>query len=167
MRLLAQAHLATVAQQTLPIAHSMAQQASTTVTAPRPRSSSPQTAETGRNAKSHSPEKDEKETPIRVASQPARRIRGKSKGPTISDYTETPGQSSSGPATAAELARGRQPERDFKNLAVSTIMKQVSITQLRNLLKERGEYTDALMSKEHLSTMLKDCLLYTSPSPRD
>ena len=145
----------------------------------RPRSSSPQMidykhqsperGEDTRPNKSRPPERDDVEkekTPVRVASQPARRIRGKSKGPTISDYTETrgqsssgpdtQGQSSSGPATAAELARERQPKRDFKNLAVSTIMKQVSITQLRNLLKERGEYTDALMSKEHLSTMLKD-----------
>ena len=116
-----------------------------TVTVPRDparkRSSSPQTAETKRNTKSHSPERDEEEeeTPVRFASQSARRIGGKSKGHTINNYVETPGQSSSGAAAPAETTRGRQPERDFKNVAVSTIMKQVSIVELRKLLEERGQ----------------------------
>ena len=122
---------------------------------------SPERGEDTRPNKSRPPGRDdiEKESPVIFASQPARRIRGKSKGPTISDYTETrgqsssgpdtqgqsssgpataaetQGQSSSGPATAAEIARGRQPERDFKNVATNTIMKQVSIAQLRKLLK--------------------------------
>ena len=35
-------------------------------------------------------------------------------------------------------------------------MRQVSIAQLRKLLKERGEHTDDKMNKEHLANMLKD-----------
>ena len=94
IRLLALGHLTTVAQQTLPIAHSMAQLHGATITVPSDpiatsqRSSSPQTTasknnspergEDRRHNRSRPPERDEeeKETPVRNTSQPARRIRG-------------------------------------------------------------------------------------------
>ena len=101
--------LATISQQTLPVAHNRATEFynGMTITVPsdpaRNRSSSHQ------RAKSHSPEKVEQEdTPVRHASQPvARRIRGKSRGQPTSPYVDNPGASSSGPAPAAEEPRGR------------------------------------------------------------
>ena len=172
------AQLAAISQNTLPIAHSMAQLHGASVTVPsdpvRNRSSSHQRADTKHESpergedkrynRSRPPERDEvekDETPTRHASQPpARRIRGKSKGELPRVYVETQGASSSGDTQVAEEPRGRSTTaapfgRDFRNLAISTITKQQSIVNLRKLLTERGVVTEDYHTKERLATMLQ------------
>ena len=64
--------------------------------------------------------------------------------------------SSSGPAQIVQLHRGRKPEGDLQNVAVTTITQQLSILQLRTALQDRGVYNDGGMTKADLAATLID-----------